>query len=131
MLLFSLLHAVLLSQLASVDTLIIGNLGILTMNVLNTISVPLKLPELFLFSSIMAFAFSTVNYAAMTAMLLECPAPPYRGTGIFIAGTMFTAGTLIGMICGTDALLGRRPFALVGEWPAQSLRAINERVLQV
>ena len=95
-------------------TLFIGNLGMLFANVVNVAAIPLQMPMLFLLSRVFGMAFVAVNFGALTLLMLECPATNLRGPANFIAGTMFTAVNVLGMVLGMDSVLGHNLTLLVG-----------------
>ncbi|KAI1703756.1 sugar transporter domain-containing protein [Ditylenchus destructor] len=77
-------------------------------------SIPLNLPEMFLFGRLFGACMEALNFRAYTLLLLECPPANLRSICYFIAGTAYRADALIGMILGMSIMLGNNLFVLVG-----------------
>jgi Sugar (and other) transporter len=94
--------------------LIISNVVALLSNLLSTVGVFFQLPSLFLASRVAGFAFSSINFVALTLIIMESVPAFCRGTANFVAGTTLPMGMVVGMAAGMDEVFGQRLTVLVG-----------------
>jgi len=96
--------------------LLYSNFLILVANIINVVAIPLQMPELFLASRVLGYCFTSVNFGALTLIIIESPPTAYRGTSNFVAGTSYTAAMVLGMVLGMDVVMGTHLTMLVGEY---------------
>uniref|UniRef100_A0A915DMV7 Major facilitator superfamily (MFS) profile domain-containing protein n=1 Tax=Ditylenchus dipsaci TaxID=166011 RepID=A0A915DMV7_9BILA len=92
---------------------VIGICGMLLASVLETASIYFELPELYVMSRIFGAIMFCINATGWSLIIAEAVPCKLRGTCFFVAGVSFSATVLLGMVFGTDYLLGENLLMLI------------------
>uniref|UniRef100_A0A1I7ZRX5 MFS domain-containing protein n=1 Tax=Steinernema glaseri TaxID=37863 RepID=A0A1I7ZRX5_9BILA len=112
------------------NSLLLSNIVSLVGTAVATTSIPLRWPELFFFSRVLASASCGVSFGSLIIFLQETTPTEQRGLTSFLSEVAFVAMDMLGMGFGMDVVLGRYLAALIGFGAIPGKRDDNEKVLE-
>ncbi|KAK0412841.1 hypothetical protein QR680_006441 [Steinernema hermaphroditum] len=95
-------------------SLLLSNIVSLIGTIVATSSIPLRWPELFFFSRVLASASCGVSFGSLIIFLQETTPTEQRGLTSFLSEVAFVAMDMLGMGFGMDVVLGKYLAGLIG-----------------